>query len=48
MEMFTKNEDEDQQWPIHVEYASFNSSDICFTDNVNANVIKIIRAVYET
>ena len=42
MELFNKSNNE---WPTHVEYAAYNTSDICYTDNTDVNVIKIVKAL---
>ena len=36
---------EEQWWPLHVEFTAFNTSSICYTDNNDANVIKVVRAI---
>ena len=41
-----ENNDEDQHWwPLHVEFTAFNTSSICYTDNNDANIIKVVRAI---
>ena len=40
-----EHEEDPPWWPLHVEFTAFNTSSICYTDNNDANVIKVVRAI---